>query len=133
MAYEGPINYLHIQRVPEWYMGVHLSDDSSFLQARVAKLSAVVRYRGKAENEWMAYDQKQQEIEHFWFDRSTPETPAELRCALLGRDAKKQRGTRKYYVLLLPAEDTVPLERLGIGRVHESVIDFGSLEFLKIA
>lgn len=136
MAYEGSIDYLNVGKCPEWDKAVQLSEDSARLKVRAFKLPEVMRFMRFPEtdnNGEIAYAQEDKKVGHIWFDQSTPETPAQLRCALIGRDPDRQEGERKYYVLLLPAEDMSPLERLGVGWVCESVIDFGNQDTREIA
>ncbi|KAK2758937.1 hypothetical protein CKAH01_16765 [Colletotrichum kahawae] len=135
MAYKGPIGYqdvMDVKETPEWDTSVAFSGDPVRLKVRGAKYQTAIRFQRKHDNEWSAKDEAEKEIGQLWLDKSLPKMCEELRCALIGREANAEKGNRKYYVLFLD-EGNSTLERLGIGWIYESAINFGEVKEICIA
>ncbi|OBS16289.1 hypothetical protein FPOA_13076 [Fusarium poae] len=119
----GPYRLLRKAVDPHQKLGSHKSGQED-----------TVRHHGHPNNDGVVGELR--------FDETTKKIPEEVRCALLGRTYYKpswsedeedtddeedtedeENSDKKYYIFLLVGE-TTPLERIGVGWVCQSVLNF---------
>jgi hypothetical protein len=141
MAHHGQIEYLDLDmRDVEWDRSVRFVEDKAsnavsnqesdgyVLEARVRRLQDC-EIKPK-DPKHVIRDRMDNEIGHLCFDTQPGEDSTEVRCAIMGRESRREDGKRKYYVLFV-TECAMPpgcgkFERVGMGSIQQRFIRFDS-------